>query len=378
MQIVVTDVVNETNILIIFLITCIIVSIKKRSEKEIFPIFITNELKGFAILAVIFSHLGYFLFADNRFTYPMSTIGGVAVNIFLFLSGYGLTISQQKNKLSIKNFYLKRLVRIFVPMWISLLFILLLDFFILNKTYPIGSLLQNIAGYVPSNDLFLDINSPLWYFTLIVFYYLIFPILFKNKYPILSAIAILLISIILVKLPIPVNEHVLRDYKVHIFAFPLGMIFSILLSKFESNTKISQIVYKYCGSIIIKLGRYIALVPLMLIVGYYAIYSGVGQRVLIEESISLVTVAFVILIFLIKPFKIQFLELLGIFSFEIYLLHWPIFSRYPILYNYIPASLATIVYIALTLLLSVALQRFIDFIFKRFGDYKKIEFVKNK
>ena len=72
----------------------------------------TNQLKGIAIMMVIFSHIGYFLDSGKTFLYPLSVAGGVGVNIFLFLSGYGLTLSELKHHHGILGFYLKRLRRV--------------------------------------------------------------------------------------------------------------------------------------------------------------------------------------------------------------------------------------------------------------------------
>ena len=66
-------------------------------------------------MMVIFSHIGYFLDAGKQFTYPWSVAGGVGVDIFLFLSGFGLTMSALKTDLGIFQFYIKRLPRIYLP-----------------------------------------------------------------------------------------------------------------------------------------------------------------------------------------------------------------------------------------------------------------------
>ena len=115
--------VEATNIFIAILVFALIVSIRKQKTKEFFSLSTTQELKGFAILAVVLSHVGYFLVEDHRFLFPLSTIAGVGVDLFLILSGYGLVLSGLKKDLSIGQFYKQRLIRLFVPMWIILLFL---------------------------------------------------------------------------------------------------------------------------------------------------------------------------------------------------------------------------------------------------------------
>ena len=56
--------------------------------------------------------------------------------------------------------------------------------------------------------------------------------------------------------------------------------------------------------------------------------------------------------FIFKKTKFRFLELVGIYSFEIYLLHWPLIGRYDVLYRYLPAWLATFLYLPVLLVLA--------------------------
>src|SRR3989338_9912847 len=115
MQINVPDPISQTIIFSLLLAAGILLLLKK-STAGTMTTTQTNQLKGLAILMVIFSHVGYFLSTDTRFLYPLSVAGGVGVNLFLFLSGFGLTASSLKNKLPVWSFYKKRLSKIFWPM----------------------------------------------------------------------------------------------------------------------------------------------------------------------------------------------------------------------------------------------------------------------
>ena len=68
----------------------------------------TTVMRGFAILFVVIHHTATWL----GWQIP---IGGGGVAIFLFLSGYGLTMSFKKN--GIKLFWWKRMTGVFLP-WI--------------------------------------------------------------------------------------------------------------------------------------------------------------------------------------------------------------------------------------------------------------------
>lgn len=71
----------------------------------------TNIIKGIAILAVIWAHVG----AEYGIQ-GIQFIAGVGVSLFLICSGYGLECSYRKNGL--EAFWRKRVLKVFVPYWI--------------------------------------------------------------------------------------------------------------------------------------------------------------------------------------------------------------------------------------------------------------------
>jgi membrane-bound acyltransferase YfiQ involved in biofilm formation len=166
MPIFLPDPVAQTLLFELLLGAVIIFSLRLKKNSNLSP-GVSSELKGVAILAVIFGHVGYYLSSDTRFLYPLSIMAGVGVNLFLFLSGYGLTLSNEEKPLSSIQFYRKRLGRLFIPLWITLGAILLADAYFLNLHYPINEIIKAAFGFFPHANLYTDINSPLWYFTFI-------------------------------------------------------------------------------------------------------------------------------------------------------------------------------------------------------------------
>lgn len=355
MQINVPDSLSQTVIFTTLFLLVIFLTLKKKDQLG-FSHDLTNELKGLAILMVIFSHAGYFLSTNTQFLFPLSVAGGVGVNIFLFLSGFGLTVSALKKSLSVFQFYLKRLSKIFLPMWIVLVVLITLDYLILGKTQPLTLTLENFLGFFPQANIFEQLDSPLWYFTPILFYYLIFPLLFFKKYPLVSVILLFLVSVLVVRIPLPVNPDVLKLYQLHNLAFPLGMGLALLLSKKD----IFSFIFKTN-----PLLRYFSLIPLLLLLAYFAIHSGVGETIFKEQFLSLITVMVLLLIVLIKPFQFRFLMLMGIYSYEIYLIQWPLVYRYDFLYKYLPAGIATFLYLFIFLLIAYLLNKLIKFIARK-------------
>jgi peptidoglycan/LPS O-acetylase OafA/YrhL len=355
MKILIIDAPFNTLIFGIIFCAALLLSIRKPENKAFFAPFRTQELKGLAILAIVFSHIGYFLSSDTEFLWPFSVAAGVGVNMFLFLSGFGLTISSLKKPVSIFEFYFKRLKKLFIPLWIIIGIFFLSDYFILQKSYQTTEIWKSFIGLFPVADLFNNLNSPLWYFTLILFYYLIFPLTFFKKIAYLCPILILLVSFYLLKtnLPFEINEDVIKLYKTHFAAFPLGILFALLIN----DQKLSHIKLKFKEIFLFSNLKYILIAVFTVLFAYLSIHSGVGDTKTIEQTTSLITMFSIIFVFIAKPLEFKLLTIFGIYSYEIYLIHWPILSRYDFLYKYIPAYLATLLYLGLFLGLGYLMQK---------------------
>jgi peptidoglycan/LPS O-acetylase OafA/YrhL len=340
----------QTTIFIVLFLLILLLSIKKRSDKGGFSPALTDELKGFAILTVIFGHIGYFLAYQNQFLFPLSILSGVGVNLFLILSGFGLTVSALKKPLSVKEFYQKRFQKLFAPFWIVLFCLLILDGFILHKSYPTQSIFQMFFGWFPKADLYQSLDSPLWYFTFIFFYYLIFPLVTFKKLIFISPILIYILSNFLLshKLPITIDIGVLELYKDHVMAFPLGVALALVSYVFS----LKKIEFKW-----MFFARWLFIPLLAWIISYFAIHSGVGESVEKEQKISIITSVCIILLGIIKPMEFKLLKLFGKYSYEIYLIHWPILYRYDLIYKVFPAWIATGSYLFIFILLSNFLQK---------------------
>ena len=307
----------------------------------------TLALKGFAILAVIFSHIGYFLVADHSFLFPLSTFGGVGVDIFLLLSGFGLTMSALSKSRPMLDFYLRHAKKVYLPMWIVVAFLFVADFFLLGRAYGLGYIAHTFAGFFSSADLWADVDSPLWFFTLILWFYFLFPLLFSRRRSWFSAIAIAAVTSVAVMVAAPLLPGVTYLYALHILAFPLGILLASLYS--WHRKRIDSIFDAFDMRV-----RLLLLAGLFVPLWFFTVHSGVGTPW--AQYASLMLVGVVLLFFALQRSESQFLVILGTYSYEIYLLHWPLMSRYDILYAALPASLATALYIAVFLALAYMLR----------------------
>ncbi|MFA6430325.1 MAG: acyltransferase [Candidatus Paceibacterota bacterium] len=350
MPIQISNSIQSTYIFISILIIGIILTFRKKTTKGL-SVNLTQELKGFAILTIVFAHIGYYLVSDNQFLFPLTIAAGVGVNLFLFLSGYGLAVSAMSKETSIPQFYLRRLPKLYIPMWCTVFFFLILDFFLLDRIYSLSYIGQTLLGFFPRADLFLDINSPLWYFTLIIFYYLLFPITFYRKKPWLSGIFLLTMSYLVVLWNPAFLNQVTHLYKLHVIAFPLGVFIASLVFKYKDRLK--EILQKTEYLKLFKKIIYWCFVGLLIwIISYTAYHSNVGNNYWLEQATSILTCGAIIILFLISKLENRLLYLFGVYSYEIYLIHWPLMSRFDIFYQFLPSWLATLAYLGIFVAIS--------------------------
>lgn len=343
----------------------------------------SNELRGLAILAIIFAHLAYGKFFGTDFLFSLGIWAGPAVNLFFFLSGYGLTASAIYHPKKITDFYRKRLLKIYLPLWIFLAVILIADTLLLSRQYPAQEMLSAFFGYFPEANLFTSINSPLWFLTPLLFYYLVFPVIFRSRHPRFSVVAVFATSLLAFWPYWPVTEQILKFYQSHVLAFPLGALtatlivspqavclfcarngqcrtyrwfLSALIAGVKSRQKPLAVAVNKLRNISL-IWRLLILAVLAGLAWQTAYHSGVGKGLWLEQAYALFTMACVVIFFIFKKTKSGFLELIGLYSFEIYLWHWPLISRYDLLYRFLPPWLATALYLPLLLLVAYAFHQ---------------------
>ncbi len=341
----ITNAVTQTYIVIGVLLAGLLLTIRKRPLGALFPPEATTELKGLAILFVVLSHIGYFLVSDHEFLQPLSNFAGVGVDIFFILSGYGLVASALQRPISVWQFYRKRLLKIFVPVLVTMLLLLGLDYLVLDITYPTALTIKNLFGFFPQADLYREINSPLWYITPLLAYYILFPLVFWRKQPLISAGVLALAAWVFIYF-LPdlnlVSESLVHMYKLHFMAFPVGMAVAALTSEPIHLSQKNRWVWTAITAVLVT---------------YMLNNTQVGSSWKNESASSIVTALALVGLFMAKPINNKILALFGLFSFEIYLLHWPLVYRYDFLYGGgVPAGIATILYLLILLGLGYLMQ----------------------
>ena len=357
----------STFVVIAFAILVLFTTLKQSTHSDVFPVSVTNELKGLGILTVVFAHFAYMKVTNADFLFPLSIIAGVGVDLFLFMSGFGLTVGMLKRPMKTVDFYKKRVIKIFIPFWIALIIMFIADALFMDKTYSVGYIIKSMLGFFPTADGFGDVNSPFWYITWMIMFYLLYPLVFFKDKPWLSAIILAVIATIIGTFNIfDLGSNWL--HRLHTVAFSMGIILAWLLQvkEGEKNRFIEYIKDFRDNS---KDMKYIVIAIMFVIVFYVSQRTGagswpaltaiLGQGFFVEQLMSIVIMLAFTVIFILKKVDSKFLTMYGVYSYEVYLIHWPLMAKYDIFFVYLPAWTAVIAWLVAFILVSMLLQRLV-------------------
>ena len=366
MPITLTDDIYQTNLIVItVLIAVVLFTFRRSKHTDLFPVSVTQELKGLGILTVVFAHFAYMLVTNADFLFPLSIIAGVGVDLFLFMSGYGLTVGMLKKPLPILEFYKRRVIKIFIPFWVAIILIFAANAIFLDIHYSVPYMIQSLLGWFPTAEGFDDVNSPFWYITWMMMFYVLFPLVFSTKRPWVSAIILAVIATLIgVYNPLEMGDNWL--HRLHTVAFSLGIVFAWLL--FETKDKENKlVVYLKEFRNKAKFTPYIVIALMLGVVVYMSLHTTanhwptltaiLGKGYFVDQLTSIVIMFAFIVIFSLKKFDNKFLSIYGLYSFEVYLIHWPLIGRYDIFFDIFPAWAAVIAWLITFIVVSWLLQK---------------------
>ena len=368
MPITITNVPEANMIVIIALIAVLLITLRKSQHTDVFPVSVTQELKGLGILTVVFAHFAYMLVTNAEFLFPLSIIARVGVDLFLFMSGYGLSVGMLKKPMPVMEFYKRRLIKIFIPFWVALIIIFAADAIFLNINYTPSYITQSLLGWFPTAVGFGDVNSPFWYITWMIMFYALYPIVFSVKRPWLTALILAVVATLLgVYNPFDMGDNWL--HRLHTLAFPLGIVAAWLLMKTkEKENKLVKYLedFRNKSSGVLRLLIIAAMFALVVYMSLHTtanhwpiLTSILGKGYFVEQLTSLVIMFAFIVIFSLKKLDNKFLAIYGLYSFEVYLIHWPLIGRYDIFFDIFPAGVAVIAWIITFILISWVLQKIV-------------------
>lgn len=303
----------------------------------------TEQLKGIAIILVIFSHLNL----AHVFNFPLlKNIGDWGVAIFLILSGYGLAQSYLSKGLGegwIKN----RLTKIIPAYSLVTLIWIVVDIFGLDKTYSIKTIVLALIGM----DFSRSIDPTMWYITFILICYILFFVVFNlpinniYKVAIILLISLLYSCLYMVKLKYNIPfKIILFHFQLHILSFPVGILIGLYYSKLMNTLKKkANLVLALTG--IISLAFFAVLLP--------------SKNSLINLADNLFFAAGCIILLMFLQYynaRIHLLSLIGVISYELYLLEYAFITKYPLISLFPNKYISLLAYLVVVFILGIGLK----------------------
>jgi len=343
-SIVLTDPFMTFGIIFIILLS-IIVCTARRSSNQFFDKGYTNMLRGLAVISLIFGHLSDKCL-QNKMIFDSG--GYWAVIIFLFISGYGLYRSYRFSTMG-WMFWKKRISRIYIPLWITLVMFILMDHFLIGLNHSALEIALNFIG-IHRNNILLRVNAFAWYVEYIMVLYLMYWI--ASKLPFSENIKIASLFIFCMSIHLIIRYTPLMEYNSiwlqYTMVFPLGVFFGKYRDRIKSF--FPEVLWK----------QIILLVPvfLMLVLLYSWDSFDLPQASRLVQPIFLIIPVIIVSIFYERiNLKSGFLMLLGEYSYEIYLLHGPFMAKYDFFLFRKPFYVFFFVYFIFLLLLSFLLAK---------------------
>ena len=294
--------------------------------------------KAVAIICVVFYHLFDLLNISYNLNIHLFDGGFLGVDIFLVISGYLITNSIFKSlktdSFSLLDFYKKRLLRLYPPLIVLILFCLFFGYFLLFPDVYKETAIESVNALIGTSNIrfansggyfSLDNSDKVllhtWYIALTVQFYLIFPILigvfnryFKgnSKFYVLGFTVFLIIASVLLSK----DEKAYLLTQTRIFELFVGSSVFLFQDKicsfFRINERFSQVVF-YTATLMIV----------------YTVLTTDLSDAHWNPCTSVLTIIATSLILVVnyeKSFIINTkFNLFGKISYSIYLWHWPVF-----------------------------------------------------
>ncbi len=251
--------------------------------------------KGIAILLVLLGHLG-FIYRGGAF----------GANLFLVLSGYGIFRSFKKN--GVKNYFGKKITKIYIPYLLVSLVVVPYSFFshLVTRRAVLYSFIGIDFGYL--------CDKTMWYISFIFVFYIVFYLLARlfsliKKEHIIDFLIIICLFLFSYLLYIKNFEYLFWDSDSATYLYMYSFSFGVLLSKlgeFKINNVIRKIIYSI-----------LCIVAIYLCIYYYGKVSGVFKYFVYASTVPIAILSLPQIISI--NYKSKVLTFFGNYSFYIYL-----------------------------------------------------------
>lgn len=316
----------------------------------------TQVLKGVALLLLLCHHCWYtgegfddvFVFGKPVFQ-QMGVFCKLCVSLFVFLSGYGLTIGAMKNNGvgKLMTFYKKRYFKLMINYWVIWLLFVPLGVFFLGRSFPDvygdNYVFKALADFFGIHSLVMGsvhgYNSTWWFYSCIIVLYFLYPLIWKyRKFWFLIIPLSLLVPEICGALPL---KH--GGIWGYLLSYSLPFVCGVLFA----NSAIPTVKFSILGKIF--------LVGILLLLCFYRLKM---SNTVLWESLICVWGVFVYQQWSRIGFISKIFAFLGRHSFNIFLFHTFIYVYY--FHDYIFWSRNPILIFATLLMVSIIISVLIE------------------
>lgn len=302
----------------------------------------TDSFRGIAIMCIVFHHIIQRI--DNPgILIPFRGVGYLFVSSFFFLSGYGLVISYKRSEDYLKDFFRKRLSKIYLPFIVVNIVNLLINILYFKLKYSFKQFLFELVGLKL-------MSSAMWYIIAIAFWYVAFYIVFRFVKKEYVTKILFLTSLVYIILCYYIGLS--KNWYDTALIFPIGVFVGLYKSKVKSfiEDNYNKIVFS-------SLTMFILLFMLN-----YGKTDFASIIIRIFSSVAF-TIVFITMLLKVDVSRNKVSLFLGTISFEIFLIH----DRMLGILNqsgYVTVA-SLIYYLFIIIVLSVILNRSIYYINKK-------------
>lgn len=237
--------------------------IHRDEQRVVLSLSDSNVLKGVALLLLLCHHLfsdqvGMFddihLYKNHYLVQDIGIMCKLCVSVFVFLSGYGLSVKCQKEGISnLKAFYVGRIGKLMLNYWFFWIVFVPIGIFVFGRTLDDAYghhhvFLQTMLDIGGLLDMFgwMSYNPTWWFYSCILLLYVLFPFLYQLtvRKPLVAVLLSLAISFC------PFGT--IGPIKFYVISFVMGIIFA------TKSVRVPRAAY-----VILLLLLFIATRPLM-------------------------------------------------------------------------------------------------------------------